>query len=219
MIQIPSCEPRGMSSSGKPEGTCAKGDTEGSEALGKARQGYVVRVYDDMLVISRREFGEGEGSLGADWIMPLGAYAPHPFSKAELKKKIGEPQFRDGAGITLSEAATPPPPDRPEQPGKPALKVDIPLADANPATRVYAYDVVVANAESGAKLCKSVFAVGGNLAVGHEPNGGVTTLFLPKTQLPKGDKLTIAVRPITSLGTAGRPIVCQYDRTMRQSKE
>ena len=217
MIQIPSCEPRGMSSSGKPEGTCAKGDIEGSEALGKARQGYVVRVYDDMIAISRREFGEGEGSLGVDWIMPLGAYAPHPFSKAELKKRIGEPQFRDGAALTVAEATTPPPPDRPEQPGKPALRVDIPLANANPDSRVYAYDVVVANAESGAKLCKCVFAAGGNLGVGHEPNGGVTTLFIPKAQLPKGERLVVAVRPITSLGTAGKPIACTYDRNARQS--
>ena len=59
--------------------------------------------------------------------------------------------------------------------------------------------------------------MGGNLAVGHEPNGGVTTLYLPKAQLPKGGNLTVAVRPITSLGTAGKPIVCQYDRAMRQS--
>ena len=175
-----------------------------------------MRVYDDMLVISRREFGLG-GSLGADWIMPLGAFAPHPFSKAELKKKIGEPQFRDDARLTLTEATTPPPPDKPDQLGKPALKVDIPLANANPDSRVYAYDVVVASAERGAKLCKSVFAAGGNLGVGHEPNGGVTTLYLPKAQLPKGDTLTLAVRPITSLGTAGKPIACTYDRTARQS--
>ena len=218
MIQIPSCEPRGCSSPGSEKGF-AQGPLEGKEGLGKGHQGYVVRVYDDQITISRREFGEGEGSLGADWIMPLGTYEPHPLSKEEQKKRIGEPQFRDGASLTVVEATTPPPPDRPEKPGKPALKVEIPLADANPATRVYAYDVVVAGAEDGAKLCKSVYAVGGNLAVGHEPNGGVTTLYLPKAQLPKGDNLTVAVRPITSLGTAGRPIVCQYGRTMRQSGE
>ena len=161
----------------------------------------------------------GEGSLGADWIMPLGAYAPHPFSKAELKRRIGEPQFRDGAALTVTEAATPPPADRPEQPGKPALRVDIPLANANPDSRVYAYDVVAASAESGAKLCKCVFAAGGNLGVGHEPNGGVTTLYLPKAQLPKGDALTIAARPITSLGTAGKPIACQFVHAARRFGE
>ncbi len=195
----------------------AKGTLEGKEGLGKGHQGYVVRVYDDQIVISRREFGEGEGSLGADWIMPLGTYEPHPLSKDELKKRIGEPQFRDGANLVVAEATTPPPPDRPEKTGKPALRVDIPLADANPGTRVYAYDVVVAGAEDSPKLCKSVYAVGGNMAVGHEPNGGVTTLFLPKAQLPKGERLVVAVRPITSLGTAGKPIICTCDRNARQS--
>ena len=219
-IQVPSCEPRG----GKATGSAKRADKvefEGGEALGAGRQGYVVRVYDDQLVISRREFGIG-GSLGADWIMPLGAYEPHPLSQNELKKHIGEPQFRDGARLTVAEGSMPPPPDRPEQPGKPALRIDIPLADANSASRVYGYDVVVAAAAptgenatlatNAPKLCKSVYAAGGNLPVGHEPNGGVTTLFVPKAQLPKGNQLIVAVRPVTSLGTSGRPISCSYTR-------
>ena len=61
-----------------------------------------------MLVIERREFGEG-GSLGADWVMPLNwGTGKHPFSKGELKKVIGKPQFRDGAKlmVELSRAET-----------------------------------------------------------------------------------------------------------------
>ena len=41
------------------------------------------------------------------------------------------------------------------------------MSSANPATRVYAYDVVVVGAENGAKLCKSVYAVGGNSTAAH----------------------------------------------------
>ncbi len=209
-IQVPSCEPRGCKATGSAK-RADKVEFEGGEALGAGRQGYVVRVYDDQLVISRREFGIG-GSLGADWVMPLGAYEPHALSRDELKKRIGEPQFRDGASITVAEGTMPPPPDHPEQPGKPALRLDIPLADANPASRVYGYDVVIAGAEDAPKLCKSFYAAGGNLPIGHEPNGGVTTVFVPKAQLPKGDQLTVAVRPVTSLGTAGRPLSCSYAR-------
>ena len=209
-IEIPSCEPRGCSGT-KPEGSRAKSDPEGRDAMCRGRQGYVVRVYDDMLAISRREFGKG-GSLGADWVMPLGVYTPHPLSKDELKKRIGEPQFRADARISVVEAASPPPPDRPDQPGRPALRVSIPLADANPESRVYAYDVVVVGSDRGTKLFKCVYAAGANLGVGHEPHRGVTSLYVPKTQLPKGARLTIAVRPITSLGTAGHAIACVYDR-------
>lgn len=212
-IEIPSCEPRGCSGT-KPEGSRAKSDPEGRDAMCRGRQGYVVRVYDDMLAISRREFGKG-GSLGADWVMPLGVYTPHPLSKDELKKRIGEPQFRADARISVVEAASPPPPDRPDQPGRPALRVSIPLADANPESRVYAYDVVVVGSDRGTKLFKCVYAAGANLGVGHEPHGGVTSLYVPKTQLPKGARLTIAVRPITSLGTAGHAIACVYDRAAK----
>ena len=44
------------------------------------------------------------------------------------------------------------------------------------------------------------------MGIGHEPNGGVTTLDIPKSELPPGKTLTFAVRPLTSLGTAGKPI-------------
>ena len=87
---------------------------------------------------------------------------------------------------------------------------------------MYGYDVVIAAAAPAGdaatvaaeapKLCKSVYAAGGNLPVGHEPNGGVTTLFVPKAQLPKGGQLIVAVRPVTSLGTSGRPISSSYTR-------
>ena len=35
--------------------------------------------------------------------------------------------------------------------------------------------------------------------LGHEPDGGVTTLDIPKSELPAGKKLTVAVRPVSSL--------------------
>ena len=157
----------------------------------------VVNVYDDMVVFERHEFTEG-GKLGPDWVMPLGKYAPHPFSKSELKKVIGEPQFRDGAKLEVSEDSAPL-----------RLCVKIPLADGNPDSRVFAYDGVVVGDASEKRLYKSVYAVGCNLGIGREPNKGVTTLEIPKSELPAGKKLTVAVRPLSSLGTAGRAIAAE----------
>jgi hypothetical protein len=192
-----------------------------------------VRVYDDMLTIERREFGDG-GSLGPDWVLPLGKYAPHPFSRDELKKVVGEPQFRKGAKLevenvanvemlpiananvanrklgigtgsgnnstmaTLNLSATP------------RLLVRIPLADGNPDSRVYAYEIVVVGDEGTPKLYKAVYAAGVNKGIGHEPNGGMTTLDIPKSELPPGKTLTFAVRPLTSLGTSGQPIETKF---------
>jgi hypothetical protein len=210
-IHVPCCEPRGGNGlSG--EGQISKARLDGKEAGGRSRQGYVVRVYDDMLVIERREFGEG-GSLGADWVMPLGKYDPHPFSKDELKKVIGEPQFRTGAKLTveISNAETQRRREgENENSASPRLCVKIPLADGNPDSRVYAYDVVVVGDEGAQRLFKAVYAAGVNLGMGHEPKGGVTTLDIPMSELPTDKTLTIAACPLSSLGTKGKAIAAEW---------
>ena len=170
---------------------------EGKDAVGKGRQGFVVRVYDDMLTIERREFSEG-GSLGPDWVMPLGLYTPHPFTKGELRKVIGEPQFSKSGKLRVESVKL--------EGTDEAVRLSIPLADGNPGSRVYAYEAVVIGEEGSRKLFKAVYAAGCNLGIGHEPNGGVTTLEIAKDELPPGKTLTFAVRPLTSLGTYGRPI-------------
>ena len=194
-IQCGACRPDG--GNGLPDDGVAKAALQGSKSLTPSREGLLVRVYDDMLVIERREFGEG-GSLGADWVMPFGKYAPHPFSQEELKKVIGEPQFSKSGKLRVESVKL--------ESGEEAVKISIPLADGNPDSRVYAYEVVVIGEAGSKKLFKAVYAAGCNLGIGHEPDGGVTTLEIAKDELPPGKRLTIAARPLTSLGTYGRPI-------------
>ena len=91
----------------------------------------------------------------------------------------------------------------------------IPLADGNPGSRVYAYEVVVAGDEGMPKLHKAVYAAGVNTGVGREPNGGVTTLDIAGGELPSGKTLTVAVRPLSSLGTSGRAIAAKCRRDFR----
>ena len=199
-VQVPPCHPHG-------EGSLAHGKAilkipiEKNEFVGNGRQGYVVRVYDDMLTIERREFGAG-GSLGADWVMPLGKYKSHPFSKGELKKVIGEPQFGKSVKLKVESVKL--------ESGEDAVRVSIPLADGNPDSRVYAYEVEVTGDEGTPKLCKAIYAAGVNMGIGHEPNGGVTTLEISKSELPPGKALTFAVRPLTSLGTSGKSIATTF---------
>ena len=228
-FECASCEPRGCSGlAGDAWITKAKLEGRDPANTGKGRQGYVVCMYDDMMVLERHDFSDGESSLGANWVMPFGredSKKPHPFSKGELKKVIGEPQFRKGAKLEVSldridkinkiaKTAN----DNPvnpvnlvqENPASPKLCVRIPLADGNPDSRVYAYEIVVVGDEGAPKLHKAVYAAGVNTGVGHEPNGGVTTLEIPASELPPGQSLTFAVRPLTSLGTSGRPIITDF---------
>lgn len=234
LIECASCEPRGCATLAG-DGYISKAKIEGREAenVGKGRQGYVVRVYDDMLTIERREFGEG-GSLGADWVMPFEreegkgkrkeSKKPHPFSKGELKKVIGEPQFRKGAKLDVVNVASVEMSPMANiqshlETGSIGIGntgnivIKIPLADGNPGSRVYAYEVVVIGEEGSGKLFKAVYAAGCNMGIGHEPNGGVTTLEIPTSELPSGEALAVAVRPLTSLGTSGRPIAATLYRT------
>ena len=172
-----------------------------------------MEVYDDKVVIRRREFAEG-GSLGPDWVMSLGecklesakckvgetGKKCHPFSKESLKKVIGEPQFRAGAKLEVTSKDS----------ASLRLCVKIPLADGNPASRVYAYEVEV---RGGARsVTKATYAAGCNMGIGHETDGGVTTLLIASDELPPGDELAVAVRPLSSLGTSGAPLVASVKR-------
>jgi len=60
------------------------------------------------------------------------------------------------------------------------------------------------------RLVKAVYAAGCNMGLGHEPNGGVTTLSIPKSELPQGKSLRIAVTPVSSLGTKGKAISADW---------
>ena len=197
-LQCPSCAPMGSNSLSS--GTCkwAKAPfAEGTQDdYGRSRQGYIVRVFDDMVVFERHEFGKG-GKIGADWIMPLGKYDPHPFVRTELLKVIGKPQFKPDAKLAIDSS-------NPQ-----TIKLSIPQADGNPKCRVFAYDVAV-TAEKPTKTpkpVKCVLATGCNVNVAHAPHGGVTTVEFKKDELPSGDVLTFTVTPRSCLGTSGAPLV------------
>ena len=188
-----------------------------------SRQAMIVNVYDDMVVFERHEVAQG-GKLGADWVLPLGGLkprpAPHPFSRAELKKVIGTPQFGKKAKLSVVRTSTvlPDPSDPEKRPPKPdsnapktaCVRVKIPMADGNPNCRVFAYNVVVVGDDPKARYFKSEYFSGVNLGIGHEPNGGVTTVDIPVAELPAGKTLTVAVRPVSSLGTKGKAIATKF---------
>ena len=166
-----------------------------------SRQAMVVNIYDDFVMFERHEVGQG-GKLGPDWVLPLkwrekkdanGEPFKHPFSRDMLARRIGTPEFPAKAKLEIGKMAN-------------ALNLTIPLADGNPKSRVFAYDVVAIGDDPAKKFFKSAYFEGVNLGIGHEPDGGITKVELPMAELPAGKNLTIAVRPISSLGTKGKAI-------------
>ena len=189
-----------------------------------SRQGLVVSVYDGVAVVmDRREFTRG-GRIGPPWVFPIGQFETKPYSRETLATKIGNPEFRPNAKIhtymdtvaTNGKIVLPNrvkdlianmclKPKRKEE--KPSLWIEIPMADGNRKSRVFAYDVVImADDDVKNRYFKSVYFAGVGFGEGHEDNDGITLLDVPIENLPKGKKLTVAVRPVSSLGTKGKAI-------------
>ena len=228
-IQVGACRMDGANYLDSKE-RLAKGDltikqidhpTAWSEGKYPSRQAMIVNVYDDMVVFERHEVGKG-GKLGPDWVLPIEELKvessklkvekkPHPFSRDKLEKVVGEPEFGKKAKLVVAKGTQATKATKGTKKGDsvasvPSLKIKIPMADGNPDSRVYAYEIVVAGDDPKAKLFKNAFFVGANAGVGHEPNRGITEVEIPAAELPAGKKLTIAVRPLSSLGTKGAAI-------------
>lgn len=217
VIEMPACDARGDNLGLAGTLPIAKAKPEGEKAAGYPRSAYLLRVYDDMLVVERREFGEHGGSLGPDWVLPLGANMRDSFTLEARKAAIGNPEFPKGAKLAVVKGTQATKATKRTNDGDsvdsvssvvsvPSLKLTIPNANGNPQSRVYAYEIVVVGDDPKARLFKCVFAEGMNLGYGHEPNHGITMLEIPGDQLPAGKKLTIGVRPLSSLGTKGKTI-------------
>jgi len=157
------------------------------------RHGMLVRVYDDRVVLSRRDFFHG-GSLGPDWVMPLGVCEGlNPLSPEGLAQTSGAPAFASGAEIKAVLA-------------KDALKMQIPAANAQPNARAYIYDIAIKGEEDQPKWRSCVYAAGCDFAADHALARGATKVSVPVKDLPQGKKLLVAVRPISSLGVRGTPL-------------
>lgn len=158
------------------------------------QHGYLVRVYKDVIVFERHDFHHG-GKVGPDLVLPLGDFTTKAFAPEQLAKRFGAPAFPAGASLKVADAGE-------------FVTLDIPAATARPEARVYAYDVMVTGAHER-RLNTVVYAAGCDYAADHPLVKGPTRVRLNPSQLPGGDRLAVAVRPVTSLGTAGAACTAQ----------
>ena len=174
----------------------------------ETKTGLVVEVSDDAIVYIRRDF-QNDRSLGPDWVQPLPAKAQAPaMGFAERAAKETPPAFAPDAEITVKDVKARPRSGEPVE----AIDVSFPAANAN-ATRAFIYEVRVTG--EGEPLVREVVAEGFDQAAGSEWANRPSHVVLAKDWLPKGDKLEIAVTPVSSLGVRGRAIggeVCPKPR-------
>ena len=169
------------------------------EHLGK--QGMLVSVYDDKLVIERREFLGGE-KVGPDWHVPL--TGPREFAFDVRGAKMVAPEFAADASVTVTRAMGK---DR-RGTATDQVTVHFPAAKPSATSRVYDYEVQAFAYHEDVDYpvaSKRVLSESFHLPPTREATKG--TCVFAVSELPKGKTVRFVVRPTECYGHKGRPIM------------
>ena len=181
------------------------------DGAGDCRQGMLWSVYDDCMVVRRREFISGV-DLGEDWTIPLPAAESKPFAFAERAKKIGAPAFPRGAALEVvrtrgktrgASARGDNPAIKPVE--KDCLKLVVPAAVAKDGARAYQFVVTVYGADGSAALTRRLLPEGVAQGSRHPRAAYKTECTFAVDELPKG-QVRFTVTPLNCFGRAGAPI-------------
>lgn len=180
-------------------------------ATSTGKQGMLLSVFGDRMVIERREFVFDE-MLGPDWVLPLpcGGERDMPFTVAKRAAQAVAPEFAPDAKLVFAEGK-----GKNRNGGEEAqLTVSFPAAVFHTARdRVFDYDVQVEVLEGDAAkpfCAKRVFAENFFLAAGRRGKTGRCVFALD--ELPKNVSFRFAVRPSECFGKMGRALYSERTR-------
>jgi len=181
------------------------------------RQGMLWSVYDDCIVVKRREFLSGL-DVGDDWVMPLPASESKPFAFAEHARKSHAPAFPDGAKPSVTQVRaknrggkSPSGKENIASVEKDAFNISVPAAVADKNARLYKLEFV-AVAKDGTKKSKMVLAEGFNHALAHTKASSRSFCNFALDELPAGE-VRFHVTPISCWNQRGKPIVSDPVKT------
>lgn len=201
-------------------------ETEGKDALkynavklmkgyptGNCSQGMIWSVYDDCIVVNRREFVY-DLELGPDWVLPLPAAEAKPFAFAERAKKVAAPEFPVGAALTVArvKAKTRGGKSRDGKvtiasEEKDAVKLTIPAVEAKDLARGYRFRV---EATLGTEVkTKFVLAEGFNHGIAHKRATNPSECVFALDELPKGE-VVFKVTPENCFYHPGKPLTAKF---------
>ncbi|MGN0833334.1 MAG: metallophosphoesterase family protein [Kiritimatiellia bacterium] len=168
-----------------------------------SRQGMLVSVYDDRMVIVRRDFTADE-ELDEPWVIPVPAKAE---SFAERAAKSAAPQFAADARLAVHV---------PKKVGEAGF-VRFPPALAEPKTRPFDYAVTIDYRYSGELMSTHMFRAYGPTSVrpkAHDADVRRITIPVPAAYLPKYDvgEVRVTVAPRNSFGREGRALVSAWTK-------
>ena len=171
---------------------------------GDCRQGMVWNIYDDRIVVQRREF-LNDVFVGPDWVMPLTTAEARPFAFASRAKKAKAPQFAKDAKIVAQKvkAKTRATAGHPAV-EKDAVAFDIPPALAVAGARPHEFEILAKGAE-GRTAVFHVVANGFNHARSHKRASAPTAFKVALDRLPAGTA-ALEVRPLDCWWNKGEPL-------------
>ena len=165
------------------------------------RQGLLVDVFDERIVVRRLDFAYSDGErVAPDWEVPLAAEIRKYRYAARTSSEIA-PQFPKGASVAVRRVSAK------TRAGTvvDALEVSFPPAHSTPSTpRANRYEVCAESA-SEKVVCMEVYSRKFHLAECFD--GGAVKCVFPVTRLGRNpDEVKFTVRPIGAFGAKGKPI-------------
>lgn len=158
-------------------------------------QGALVEVYDDRIVIVRRQFMPDE-TLAEDWVVPLPVKENKPYKLSNRIGKSPSPQFPLGSAVSAVLAGG-------------ALKLKFPQALGEPQARVFKYEVTV-ESEGAETRSHEFMDPRFNKAPSQKDAEENVQLMVRAKSLPPGEKYRVSVTPCDSLGNKGKAISSEW---------
>lgn len=173
----------------------------------ESKQGMFLTVYDDCMVLERRDFGLSM-PLGDDWVLPLPVAEKKPFAYASRRVARKAPEFAPDAKVAVTARKT-------EKDGS-LIEVSFPHAESTGKCRVFEYEVTATLLEDGVDLVQAqrrVIAADYNrpdIARYHRASQCV----FANNDLPLKGTYVFSVRPIECFGHKGAAIISDKFKVM-----
>lgn len=175
---------------------------------GDGRQGMLMTVYSDRIVLERREFVYDE-KLGDDWVIPLPfAAGKAPFSYAIQADRNPVPAFPAGSKATVSRATGN------DRYGVSQMQTTVHFPNVltkNAGVRAFDYEVQLEMQEMDVvrvMLTKRVMSPAFYLGEGREP--AEATCVFGEKEVPQHRKFRFVVRPCNCFSRKGDPIYSDW---------
>ena len=172
-----------------------------------SKQGQLVRVYGDRIVVSRRDF-VNDAALTDDLVMPLPAAEKKPFAFEPRRAAAKPPRFASGAALAFAETTAKSRGAKKKTPPKRCVEIVIPPADAEPTARGVRYRVT-AQGKNGATLDVALLHDAFRFAATDRRSHAPVKCRLALDRLPKGE-VTFEVRAYSCWDKASAPLVATY---------